>query len=80
MLPVAYKIVQLEHLGVFPSHFDFLLLHAIQAVLTHRRLLAAESLLLRLRVFSVFCLGTPPPSSPVLVNSISLTPPLGTSN
>lgn len=44
--PVPYTLEQAAQLGMLPSHLDFLLLHAIQAVLTHRRLIAAASLLL----------------------------------
>jgi len=53
---VPYTLEHAAQLGVLPSHFDLRFLHAIQAVLTHLLLIAAESLEL-LDFFFIGCVG-----------------------
>lgn len=61
-----YTLEQAAQLGTWPSHFDFLLLHAMHAVLTQRLLIAAESLLLLDFFFAGAATSTPLPPAPLL--------------
>lgn len=69
---MPYTLEHAAHDGILPSHFDFLLRHAMHAVLTQRRLMAAASrldldfffaLTLVLALAAPFALAAPRPIS-----------------